>query len=127
MKNEVKKPPPLGVVLGQGHFSVGPGFLPGKEPGTVIPAIMISRVVRSPVLFGLDGKPLDTARDPENLVAIIGTANRQAVQIILKTCMTLLEIFEKLELEKGQPLDSLINPPPQEPPGGPDGQESKQP
>ena len=124
MKIEVKKPPPLGVVLRQGHFSVGPGFLPGKEPGTVIPAIMISRVVRSPVLFGLDGKPLDTARDPENLVAIIGTANRQAVQIILKTCMTLLEIFEKLE--KGQPLDSLINPPPQEPPG-PDGQESKQP
>jgi len=30
----------------------------------------------------------------------MGTPNRQAVQVILKTCMTLLDVFDKAEAEE---------------------------
>jgi len=94
-------PQKLVVMLGEGKLAVGPAVLPMEMGGkpSLVPGIAISKVVKAKVLFGLDGAPLPHA-NAQDLVCVIGTPNRQAVQVILKTCMTLLDVFDKAEAEE---------------------------
>jgi len=100
MKDNTKRDGPFVTVLGKGRMEVGPGVFPATvdgQPVGLVPAIVISRLVEHKLLFGLDGKPLPQTKDPANIVAVIGTANRQAVQVVLRTCMELLSMFDEQE------------------------------
>lgn len=93
MKSEIKCSGPM-IMLGEGKVAVGPAIIPVDDK-TGLPAMVFNRIEKVPLLMGLDGQPLP--RKPGEVLAIIGTPNRHAVQILLKTCMALLDLFDKDE------------------------------
>ena len=90
------------IVLGEGRYSVGPGIVPSPKDAThMMPAIVIARVQKVALLAGLDGKPLNA---PPDIAAVIACPSRQAVNVVIRTCMEMLSMFEAADAEmKNQP------------------------